>query len=194
MRRLIVVSRTAVLAAFFAVFASCAGTNSTLDIIQDEIMGQPYVEAFIEFAGPQARWSGPAAVTVHVVARDGAAAQINVVPPMFKDQLDIKNPELAKSRSLASTRQMPGIDAAREQLAGLFMAMNGMEKDFTGCAFPVRVRLIKADGSVFEKHGCRSHASWTAAASATVNNLLTAYAYGAQSTDSSASRPAKIVN
>ncbi len=155
--------------------AGCLSMQSqtTLDAIEGAMSNQPFVEAYVEYAGPQARWAGPTSFILHVMAKDAGAAQISVTPALF-DEIN-KDPTMS-GRAPAS--QGYAGDQAREQLAHLATALQGAEQTFRGCLSPVRVRLIRADGSILEKHGCRGQNGWSRVASETVNNFITAALFG----------------
>jgi len=153
--------------------------QTTLDGIQEEAEAQPYVEAYIEYAGPLNKWSGPSTFTVHVLAQSSGPAKISISPRILRP-IESK-PTMAKNRTLASTKSEITAEMAREQLTHLATALNSPEQGFRGCMYPVRVRLIKADGSVLEKQGCRGQQGWTQAVSEAANNFITASIYGVRS-------------
>jgi hypothetical protein len=67
---------------------------------------------------------------------------------------------------------------ARELLANLAVSLQGAEGAFRGCLSPVRVRLIRADGILVEKQGCRGQNGWSHIASQSADRFLTAALYG----------------
>ena len=69
-------------------------------------------------------------------------------------------------------------DEAREMLGHLGNALGGATAPFKGCMSPVRVRLVRADGGLLEKQGCRSELGWSRAVSETVNVFVTASVHG----------------
>lgn len=152
--------------------------QTTLDAMQGDTVAQPVVEAYIEFAGPAERWVGPTSFILHVVAKDSGMAQIAVRPALFnkREASPAEQKDRAAGRVLAS-KGMSG-DSARENLATLASALQGAESPFKGCLLPVRVRLIRADGSLVEKQGCRGAIGWPQVASEMVNTFVTAALYG----------------
>ena len=54
------------------------------------------------------------------------------------------------------------------------LAIQGADQPFSGCLNPVRVRLVRQDGALTEKQGCRGF-GWTRTASEKVNTFLSAY-------------------
>ena len=65
-------------------------------------------------------------------------------------------------------------ETARDQLAHLATSLQGAEQNFRGCLSPVRVRLVRADGALLEKQGCRGQNGWSRIASESVNSFITA--------------------
>ena len=150
-----------------AVVTALAGTtgclsmhgNPTLDAVNAALgVSQPYVEAYLEFPGPQERWAGPMSLVVHVRAKQGAPLEVLVTPHSFQAPL---HPTLLPSalaqgtdtgskdpqRSPAAAATMSS-EEARERLGMLATALQSGDTEFRGCASPVRVRLIRADGGV----------------------------------------------
>ncbi len=173
--------------------------NSTLEAMQESMGsgGLAYVEGFIEYSGPQSRWVGPATFSLHIEARDPGEAKVSFRPDLWsrdggpapelrepvrklgsteKDGLSEKE---AGSPSTALSANMPrslalSSEQAREELAYLATAMQGPEQKFSGCLSPVKVRLIRADGGVLERQGCRSQSGWPKAAGDVVHSFLKA--------------------
>ncbi len=135
--------------------------------------GFAYVEAFIEFAGPEARWAGPQSFILHVDARDGTRAKIELTPSPFRKAVQRKAPTDGSivERTLASAGQGPS-DTVRDRLADLAAMLDSPDRSFRGCLSPVRVRLIRSDGAVTERQGCRSQISWTRTASRIFSDFL----------------------
>lgn len=161
---------TGVLAAAL-VFSSCVGgVQSTVD----GLTKTAFVEGFIEYPGPDKRWAGPKSLMVHVSAKENWA-QIEVVPPpkVFPDALTVNGRTLAS----APTTGMSG-EAAREQLAHLASVLQENEGSFAGCLLAVRVRLVRNDGSVVEKSGCRVQSAWSRTISEAASQFVTASLYG----------------
>ncbi len=145
-------------------------SQSTLDEMQGST---PFVEAFVEYPGPQAKWAGPVIFILHVVAKDAGTAQVAIAPALFGRV----TPPLVARRKLASTQPAPkGLSGnyAREQIAQLATALQGADQSFAGCLYPIRVRLVRADGALLEKQGCRSQSGWSTTASEFVNRFILA--------------------
>lgn len=162
---------------------------------------KPYVEAYVEYRGPAERWSGPTTFLLHVQAKDNGLARVSVTPALFSKPVEpqMPHPEVA-GRALASlagaASALPAVkgaasaavpapnsnpvskgitgEAAREQLTQLASAIQGGDITFRGCLSPVRVRLIRSDGALLEKHGCRSQEGWPRAVSETVSRFILA--------------------
>ncbi len=135
----------------------------------------PYVEAFVEYAGPQEKWAGPASFTLHVIAKDAGGATVTVQPALFTE---LPPAGMAAQGRTPASQGLPG-ELAREHLAHLATSLQGADQAFRGCLSPVRVRLIRADGSLLEKRGCRSQSGWNRVASEAVSNFITATLRGA---------------
>jgi hypothetical protein len=165
-------ARTLSIAAFAGVLASglsgCLSMQSQSTI--DGITGsnQPFTEAYIEYPGPQRKWSGPSSFILHVQAKDAGNAQISVTPNLFDDR-----DGSTSGRLPASAHGVPG-EVARTRLAQLYTALQGQNQNFRGCMYPVRVRMIRADGALMEKVGCRSAMGWSHTASEAVDYFITA--------------------
>ena len=159
-----------VVAVLGGVGVGCTGMagHSTLDAISEQAGHQPYVEAFIEYAGPAEKWGGPVSLVLHVSAREGAAPEVTSTPPLHI--VKGGGPTVEKNRVPASVKMTN--EAAREQLGLLAMALGTGKQEFRGCMYPVKVRLIKADNSIVEKYGCRGQSGWARAASEVVSNFL----------------------
>jgi hypothetical protein len=153
--------------------ASCVGNHgqSTLDAISGSIQDKtpkPIVEAYVEYPGPQERWSGPSTLAVHITARDGADPSVSVSPNIF--QLDGAIPTPPKRSALTT-------QIVRERLALVATALSvntGKMDEPGGCLYPMRARLIRSDGSLIEKRGCRSPIGWAFQASDAATDLVAA--------------------
>jgi hypothetical protein len=142
--------------------SGCVGARQgTLDEISAAAGNQNFTEAFIDYPGPSEQWAGPARFILHVTAKE-------------KD-VDVKVPAQwhpvfpASHRAIAS--QMTG-EQARGKLSNLAVAMNEDTSSYAGCMYPIRVRLIRADGSVMDKEGCREQSKWSKTASETVDFFI----------------------
>jgi hypothetical protein len=117
---------------------------------------KPFVEGLIEYPGPHEKWAGPQTFVVHLNATQGALAQITVTPSITN----------------GSVVQTLSVDAARESLAKLNTALQAKESPFHGCLSPVRVKLIRSDGVLVERQGCRGQPGWPRVASEIANNWM----------------------
>jgi len=154
-----IVLRALVLAVIGSVFAGCFGTETGMNpdqliIDYNEESTAPFIEGYIEFLGPHEKWVGPASFVLHVSARDGEKATLNLAPSLVQGLGTVDSGK------------------ARDELLKLFVAMRAEEQEYYGCMNPVKVRLIRSDGSTAERMGCRGQAAWPRIASETVNRLL----------------------
>ena len=78
---------------------------------------------------------------------------------------------LAQSVALEEKPEMTAQEA-RQKLSQLAQAAETQSPDFQGCLYPVRIKLIRADGSLIEKAGCRSSTGWPGFASQLANEFL----------------------
>lgn len=139
---------------------------------------QPFVEAYIEYPGPQEVWSGPGSFLVHVQAREAGPAQITLTPALRSPDGDA-NSARQPAGSAASVAASPAAhrmssEEARTQIAHLVTALQGAQAPFSGCMYPVRVRLVRADGGLFERQGCRSPLGWSRAVSEAASSFIAA--------------------
>jgi hypothetical protein len=149
-----------------AVTSCMTGQNqTTLDAIAGS--GQPYVEAFIEYRGPQAQWVGPANWVLHIVSKDSEKPEI-VVPVAWA--ID----SAGETRKPAS--QLLTGEEVRAKLTALASTVGEEDSAFHGCLSPIHVRMIRADGNVLDKQGCRGQSRWAKAASDAVDFFLAAAA------------------
>jgi len=153
--------------------------QSTIDEMQGHLMADdafyPFVEAAIEYTGPQARWAGPVSFMIKIEAYDAGPARIAVTPNLFRDVLE--NPEIL-GRAPAS-RGIPG-ERARTRFGEIAAALQGAPQSFRGCLSPVKIRLVRADGALLEKKGCRGHTGWPRVVSEAVNDFVSAAIYGGE--------------
>jgi hypothetical protein len=143
---------------------ACVGARQgTLDEISAAVGGkQVFNEAFLDYPGPSEQWAGPARFILHVTAKDkDADVQI---PAQWHPVTTVTH------RTLAST--MTG-DQARAKLTELAAAMTEDNSVYAGCSYPIRVRLVRPDGSVLDKEGCREQSKWSKTASETVDYFIT---------------------
>ena len=138
--------------------------KSTLDLIAGSLQ-QPYVEAYIEYQGPQQRWAGPANWVMHVTAKDSGEPEI-ILPDAWRQD----------ATSLARKPASHGTTAeeSRAKIGALAASMEEDDAGFHGCLAPVHVRLVRQDGYVVDKQGCRDQSHWAKAASEAVDYFLSA--------------------
>lgn len=169
------------ISSWLLVSAGCMSTQNQSQL--DKSSGQtvsnsPFVEAYIEYASPQAKWVGPSSFILHVTAKDGDQATVQTVPQLFvmaAPAANIVHERTPASGSAAGASALKTIPAsfAREQIAQLAKkAQDGPDPEFKGCTSPLRLRLIRADGGLVEKVGCRGLAGWSKESSETVARVL----------------------
>ncbi len=181
----------------------CAKNQNSLmnTVLQGGIDGSPFVEGYIEYPGPDFKWSGPKSMTVHVKAWEKSGfAQVIVYPVLFdelipdvpggdkarrqlsstkeskdsKDSKDTKKPVHAANIATGAQGEL-SVQSVRERLGVLAHAVvKEPGRNLDGCLWPVRVRLIRQDGGVLEKQGCRSQLGWTETASHTAHYFIEA--------------------
>ena len=148
------------------VLTGCFGNNKdggTKFTAEDP--AKPFVEVSIEFPGPQQKWSGPQNFIVRVSTMQPGSAEITVAPPLDHSSLSGVRTPCIESASLS-------VEMAREQMLRLNSAMSLDESTFTGCLLPIHVRLVRIDGTVVEKKGCRSPVGWPRVAGDVANFLI----------------------
>ncbi len=162
--------------ALAGLMSGCLGPQSqmSLDEIQNSVSSQPYVEAYIEYGSPQEKWSGPTAFMLHINAKETGTAQLTLTPQIVGQA----KPEATLILRTPASVEQSGMSAniARDHLSELATALQGPEHAFSGCLNPIRVRLIRQDGALTEKQGCRGY-GWSRSASEKVDAFTTAY-YG----------------
>jgi hypothetical protein len=147
--------------------SACFNTNS--DVVSPDRPAEeeaaPFTEAYITYPGPNEKWTGPKTSVIHLVTRGTKEAQISVVPsPLRANTEDPKQP--------GATLHGPPVETVREDLARLHAAMQEKERVFHGCLSPIRVTLIRGDGILIERQGCRGQLGWPRVASEIVNHLI----------------------
>ncbi len=158
--------------------AGCAGGGS-LSTVVEALEGvqntSPFVEAYVQYIGPDARWAGPALWMLHVTARDGGSPSVELSPALPAVKIPVTAPELAvrAPASALGMVQMPtppeqaparkvySTEEVRERLLGLAGAIQAADAETQACSTVVRVRLTRADGSVLERQGCRASPYWS---------------------------------
>ena len=134
----------------------------------------PFVEAQLEYSGPDARWGGPATINFYM-----SAAGDTVKAVMRPELIDLnKKQELAPgSRHLAALNGYK-VEDARKDLLELAQHVLESESPYKGCMYPVKVKIVRSDGAVLEKKGCRSESGWTRSASQWMSKVMNAYTSG----------------
>lgn len=164
-----------------AVMAGCLGAQqqSTLDNMGAAVTGGksqavPVVEAYFEFAAPHEKWAGPAALNLHLVAREGDFAKLKWTSRTLQPTLSALPGQVLNPH--ANFRVPLGV--AREALAQLEKGIKEGNEPFFGCTSPVSLKLIKANGAIVEKQGCRSDRGWPKLASQLTSDWLKITAQG----------------
>jgi hypothetical protein len=177
MRKLVRISWIVALGALPLACTSINSPQGTLEAVQEGVAShfgpKLFVEGFIEFTGPQRRWSGPATLTVQVSAREPGPPQVRVTPelPVTIGPQPLNPAPTARTRGLASATGLTA-EQARDRLARLAAALATGETSFAGCDAPVRVRLVRQDGAIVEQQGCRGLSGWPREAGDLVATLL----------------------
>lgn len=150
----------ALMPVFLAGCLSTTGPGGTLD----SASAMPFVEATIEYAGVQAKWAGPGSFLLHVTAKGASNADIQVMHEILKEDAGptVVNRKLASAAAISS-------ENARETLGMLGESLEAEAAPVVGCLSPLRVRLIREDGSLVERSGCRSGTGWPALTSQVAN-------------------------
>ncbi len=144
----------------------------------------PFVEAYIEYVGPGEKYAGYKNFLVYLRARDEKNVEISYSPHMkfhHNQQVpDEKTREIANIK--AGDMKIEKIQIVRGYLTRLSDLLEeadgekekvGEVKDSkTACLSPVRVRLIRQDGALIEKHGCRTPTGWTVKLSQLVSDII----------------------
>lgn len=163
--------RLGIVAAVLVLATGCVGSQpqSALDAME---AGMAFVEGYIEFGGPSARWAGPEAVVLHVDAHDSNHAKIDLTPTIFHKAP--KGSATTSGRGLASSGKAVVVssETVRGLLGDLAGTLDSPDRQFRGCLSPIRVRLIRSDGAVVERQGCRTQIAWTRTASRVFSDLL----------------------
>lgn len=137
--------------------------QTTLDAITGGAT-QPYGEAFVEYRGPQEKWAGPSNWVMHVSAKEGEKPRVSVPAAWMSDTSETRRP----------ASQLITGEEARAKIGELAVAMSEQSVDFQGCMYPVHVRLVRMDGKVVDRQGCRNQSHWSKAASEAVDFFLAA--------------------
>ena len=151
---------------------NCMGVRNhpALEVIESKLGIQPVVEAYFDYTGPKEKWAGPASFLLHVNARNPGDAEITSTPslePLHLSAITVRAPSSQSEPEGKITSE-----SMRAQLAELASAVQNGSSEFTGCLYPIRVRLVRQDGSLIEKQGCRSQAGWPGPVSRAVASYL----------------------
>lgn len=155
--------------------SGCFGSRSHefLEALEDELgaslVEKQFVEGYLEYAGPPDRWSGFETFILHVRARDRGNAEVVVTPSSFGK----KDRTLSTNQPKNQTAEGMPSDTARERFATLAQAFEKSPRmDFSGCFYPVRVRLARRNGEILEMRGCRGQKGWVEEVSKLVDDVL----------------------
>lgn len=153
------------------VFSSCVGQQSrtALDEMAYQMM-LPIVEAYIEYGGPQEKWAGPETFLLHIDARESTPAQLSMTPLAFQEA-DYA-PVIRGGGRMPASMPVLSAENVRERLASFLKDFDHEPEPFHGCLTPLRVRLVSASGSVFERQGCRGTKGWAKSASKLVADFM----------------------
>jgi hypothetical protein len=176
----------------------CAGTgNGSLSTVVEALEGarnvSPFVEAHVQFIGPDARWAGPALWSLHVSAKEGDRPILEVTPklpeasskssPNSRIAGDLEGVRRGPASALGMTQRAsvstdwdlgPTSEKIRERLALIASALQAAEAETFACSTTVRVRLARADGSVVERQGCRGSVQWSQTVSEFAAEMMSA--------------------
>lgn len=155
----------------------CLSTGNQTKDAEDALVSSPYVEAYLEFSGPDAKWAGPMSANLHVDARE-AMPKVTfspaLKPPAAAEVMDrtLASEKLGEKPSDKDVEKAeksgPTAQQVRESLTELALEIEAQDREAEGCLYPVRARMIRADGSVLESSACRGHpygVSWAGSAS-----------------------------
>lgn len=149
----------------------------------------PFIEAYIEYLGPNEKWAGPSTFLLHVSApvdlpgNEEAEVQIEVIPELLeaesppvleptqkkkKDkEVQIQNRVLASKNTEKMSKKI-----AQAHLNELALAIQKEDVPFEACLSPLKVRITRMDGKVLEKEGCRGVEGWPKKVSEVVSQFL----------------------
>ena len=174
----------------FLALSACSSLNDesgALSALSEFAAKQSVVEATIEFSGPAPQWVGPQTLTLEVNTRDTETPQIEITPDFhWKEKRSSEVIWLDHQRAPAGVLSLNALpkanlklnyssELAREQLNQLAQVMekeDSKDAQFTQCLYPVRARLIRSDGGVVEKNGCRGMGKWEQNASDYASYLI----------------------
>lgn len=140
--------------------------SGPLDALQGAVKPQVFVEAYFEYPGPQEKWAGSPSFMMHITTQDVGDSGVAITPELLRISPD-GNLRVPASKGTG----MPSQDA-RARFVELGNAIQAGEQEFKGCLYPVRVRLIRGDGSLVAKQGCRGDSGWPQMTSALIGDFL----------------------
>lgn len=189
MKKMKILKSTGLIVTTFLSACFTANHESKLGDFVEKPAPNPVVEAFVEFVGPHRKWLGPEATQLHVVLKGGQKPSISFSPERLSGIAASKSegsPEHQKAiaanagpnaapadakrnpaevvptvgtDSIASDPTSDKIRAALDELTNsAFSEANNLPPK--GCLYPVRLRLVRTDGTLLEKEGCRGGAAW----------------------------------
>jgi|GEM_PF-6444614 len=144
----------------------------------------PFVEAYIEFLGPNEKWAGPSTYLLHVNANESRddLVQIEISPELLEfekpsvieptQRKKEKNPAILNRVLASKTSEKINQKIAQKRLNELALAMQEEDVSFEACLSPLKVRMTRVDGKVFEKEGCRGVDGWPKKASELSSQLI----------------------
>ena len=139
----------------------------------------PVVEAYMEYVGPPERWAGPQTLVVHLTARDPELRAAHGLPAdrgagrAARAALEQRPGRPAPAR--ARWREPISYGLARDSLTQLAASLKeSADPAFAGCLYPLRLKLVRANGTVTERNGCRNLEGWPVVLSQVTHQVLTA--------------------
>ncbi|MBL7716466.1 MAG: hypothetical protein JNL01_13455 [Bdellovibrionales bacterium] len=176
----LMLSAFAALAALTAIgFSGCMG-NQRQGVAAGLVTEQPFTEAYVEFTGPGERWGGPTTFAIQVYAKDEKALRVQILPKgIFKKKIsapEIKNRGLASVPANVAELKPLNLAQMRDRLAGLSEIIDEGSGNFSGCLYPVKVRMVRTDGGVKDWQGCRGGKGSSKGVSEFAADLLAIYA------------------
>lgn len=131
-----------------------------------------WVEAFIEFSGPEDRWAGPPSLVFRIEAPKGgelALVQTNFDIPLAPKLVPADGRALAKADEPKLMANQVRIDLAA---FARMIEQAPLDEKAGACLYPLRARVMRADGAILEKTGCRGNGGWTRTAGFLVDHYL----------------------
>lgn len=159
---------------FLLIFSlSCAESKQSDSLLESiSPQGGHFVEAVVEYSGPDARWAGPQNFVLRVQVSQDHQTKVSWIVPEFKDKAMFAGRQLA---SVPKDENQAG--AIQDQMRALAFEIQKETGAYTGCLWPVRVRMVRNDGVVIERRGCRGQNRWTERAGRFFDQMLSASIY-----------------